>query len=417
MRIAGRATAVLAALVLAGCAAVGLPNVADTMEGDAATPVIPRSTDLNGWRNSEAAELQAAFARDLYGAMPLPAEVAISARTPLDPAPGGAGVFEQWRIEVSGPIKGATIDLVVVLPRRETGPAPVILMQTFCGNPAAFRGVAGVTPPRGAPDTCSNGAMAPVARAIFGDAILGPPVERILAAGYGVALMYTGDIVPDDAVAAVPLLDALTPAGTPPDQRTGALAAWAWTYLRALDALATDPRIDAARIVLWGHSRNGKAALLAAAMDPRPAAVIALQSGTGGASLGRDDVGETIAQITEAYPHWFGPRFADWASRQSALPVDQHQLLALVAPRPILLGAGRRDRWSDPHGALRAAHGAAPVYALFGAPAFRQTRLDRPDQNHPLVTYMRPGLHGVHSSDWDQAIAFLDAQVRKPTPP
>jgi hypothetical protein len=417
MRIAGRATAVLAALVLAGCAAIGLPNVAETMEGDAATPVIPRSTDLNGWRNGEAAELRTAFARDLYGAMPLPAEVSISTRTPLDPAPGGAGVFEQWRIEVSGPIKGARIDLVVALPRRETGPAPVILMQTFCGNPAAFPGVAGVAPPRGAPGTCSSGAMGPVARAIFGDAIFGPPVERTLAAGYGVALMYTGDIVPDDAVAAASLLDALTPAGTPPDQRTGALAAWAWTYLRALDALATDPRIDAARIVLWGHSRNGKAALLAAAMDPRPAAVIALQSGTGGASLGRDDVGETIAQITQAYPHWFGPRFADWASRQSALPVDQHQLLALIAPRPILLGAGRRDRWSDPHGALRAAHGAAPVYELYGAPPFRQTRLDRPDQSHPLVTYMRPGLHGVHSSDWDQAIAFLDVQLRKPAPP
>jgi hypothetical protein len=403
--------AMLAALALTGCAAVGLPDVPNRLEGAPAAPQVPAVADRDTWLRTEAPTLRAAFEREMYGALPAPAPVRIADRTTLAPAPAGATVFEQWRISVDGPVAGAGIDLVVVLPDTGGAPRPVILLQTFCGNSAAFPGVAGVTPPRDAPGTCSNRTMAPVAKAIFGDAILGPPVERILAAGYGVALMYTGDIVPDEPEAAAPRLAALTPHGAPPDQRTGALAAWAWSYLRALDALAADPRIDAGRIVLWGHSRNGKAALLAAAFDQRPAAVIALQSGTGGASLGRDAVGETVAQITQAYPHWFGPRFAAYADRQGDLPVDQHQLLALIAPRPVLLGAGRRDRWSDPHGALRAAHGASGVYALFGAPPFRQDRLDRPDRAHPLVTYMRPGLHGVHASDWDEAIAFLDARL------
>jgi hypothetical protein len=411
------AAAILAGILTTGCAAVGLPNVPLQLEGAPAAPTAPSQPDRDAWLRDEAPALRAAFQRDLYGAVPLPAPVTVESKASLTPLPRGASAFEQWRIAVGGPIAGAGIDLVVVLPAGRAGPAPLILMQTFCGNPAAFPGVAGVTPPRLAPDTCSNGAMAPVARAIFGDAILGPPVERILAAGYGVALMYTGDIVPDDAAAAAPLLTALTPPGTPPDMRTGALAAWAWSYQRALDALVADPRIAADRIALWGHSRNGKAALLAAAFDPRPAAVIALQSGTGGASLGRDDVGETIAQITKGYPHWFGPRFAAFADRQSELPLDQHQLLALIAPRAILLGAGRRDRWSDPHGAVRAAQGAAPVYALFGAGPFTQVRLDRPDLSHPIVTYMRPGLHGVHDRDWDEALAFLDALMAPAPPP
>lgn len=417
MTRARHVTVVLAALLLAGCAAVGLPNVAVTVEGAPAAPPIPQTADRNVWLNEEAPALRALFQREVYGAMPAAAPVRVEDKGALSPAPAGAAVFEQWRISIAGPVAGAGIDLVVALPEQGGAPAPVILLQTFCGNSAAFPSVSGVTPTRGAPDTCTNRTMAPVARAIFGDAILGPPVSKILKAGYGVALIYTGDVAPDDPEAAPPVLKALTPDGMPGDQRTGAIAAWAWSFQRALDALSADPRIDARRIVLWGHSRNGKAALLAAAFDTRPAAVIALQSGTGGGSLGRDDVGETVSQITQAYPHWFGPRFAGYAGRQSELPVDQHQLLALIAPRPVLLGGGRRDRWSDPHGAVRAAAGAAPVYALFGASPFTQQRLDRPDFSHPLVTYMRPGLHGVHGSDWDAAIAFLDARLPRPAPP
>jgi pimeloyl-ACP methyl ester carboxylesterase len=241
-----------------------------------------------------------------------------------------------------------------------------------------------------------------------------PPFERVLEAGYGVAVLYAGDIVPDEPTAALQRLARLTPIGTPVGERTGAIAAWAWTYLRALDALEADANIDKSNFILWGHSRNGKSALLAAAMDPRPRGVIALQSGTAGGSLGRDNVGESIAKITQAYPHWFAPTYNTWNGNQSGLPIDQHQLLGLIAPRPVLLGSGRRDQWSDPHGAVRAAQGASPVYELFGAAPFKQTDLREPDFSIPLVTYMRAGLHGIHTEDWDVGLKFLE-QVRART--
>jgi hypothetical protein len=284
-------------------------------------------------------------------------------------------------------------------------------MQNFCGNAAAYPSIAGVNGPRGGPSECGNAMMRPVVRAIFGDAIMTPPTAQILNSGYAIAMFYAGDIVPDSREAARDPLTALTPQGAPPAQLTGAVAAWAWLYIRALEALSADARFDANRIVLWGHSRNGKSALLAAAMDARPAAVIALQPGTAGGSLQRDEVGETIASITETYPHWFAPAYAGFAGREAELPVDMHQLIALIAPRPVLLTAARRDQWSDPHGAFRAAQGASPAYALAGAPPFTQTNLREMALSAPLVTYMRPGLHGVHGSDWDKTLEFLDAEL------
>jgi hypothetical protein len=146
-------------------------------------------------------------------------------------------------------------------------------------------------------------------------------------------------------------------------------------------------------------------------MDPRPQAVIALQSGTGGSSLDRDDVGESIEAITGSFPHWFAPRFASYAGRQGELPLDQHQLLALIAPRPILLGTARRDGWADPHGTFQAARGASPAYQLFGVPPFAQARLDEWSPKQRLAVYMRPGPHGIRRSDWQATLDFLDAQM------
>lgn len=407
-----------AAAGLVGCAATKLPNVPYQVEaGREATPPVlgqfgedaPVASALD-WTQRRAPLLRRAFQNAIYGAWPADAAATIRSRSILKNAAfGGLGHVEQWDVGL-GAVDG--FSLVVVLPAAARTPAPLIVMQNFCGNKAAFPDLDGVAGPRhGIPKECADPVMGVLAPLIFGDAIVEPPIEDILRAGYGVAMMYGGDIVPDEATAASPFLAALTPAGTAPDERTGAVAAWAWGYLRAVDVLAGDARIDAQRIVLWGHSRNGKAALLAAAMDPRPAAVIALQSGKAGASLHRQNRGETIAQMTKSYPHWFAPAFARFAGRQGETPVDQHQLLALIAPRPVLLGGARRDSWSDPQGAVLAAAGAAPVYELYGAGAFEQTDLRQTDFGFPVVTYVRPGLHGVHGSDWTMALTFLDKRL------
>lgn len=396
---------------LYGCVATRLPNVALAPRAEEASPPVlgafgddPPVQTWEDWQTRRAPLLRDAFAANVFGAWPAPTPVNVAEKQVLAAdAFDGAGVMEQWRVELGA--LGA-FSMLVITPANAQGPAPVIVMQNFCGNASAFPRIDGIA----GSDFC-GGWQRPIVTMIFGDAIITPPVREILDAGYAVAMFYPGDVVPDSATAAETPLAALTPPETPPSQRTGAIAAWAWLYLRALEALSTDSRFDAARIVLWGHSRNGKSALLAAAMDARPAAVITLQPGTGGGSLQRDDVGESIAAITETYPHWFAPAYAAYAGREAELPVDTHQLIALIAPRPVLLTAARRDQWSDPHGAFRAAQAAAAVYALAGAPPFTQTDLRAIDLSAPLVTYMRPGLHGVHGSDWDKALAFLDARL------
>jgi dienelactone hydrolase len=409
---------VLALASLGACSFVGLPNVPVRVSGAAASPPTPDRTQLatdtdvlKDWEERQAPLLREAFQKSIYGRFPEAAPVAVAERKALRLDIAGIGEAEEWTVEIKSGAREAGFAMVVMLPPGP-GPAPILVMQNFCGNALALNSAAGVSGPRrGPPKECQNSLMLPLVPVIFGGAIMHPPFERLLEAGYGVAILYAGDVVPDEAGEAEAALQGLTPLTTPPDQRTGAIAAWAWTYLRALDALSADPRIDASRIVLWGHSRNGKAALLAAAMDARPKAAVALQSGTAGASLGRDDVGESIAEITGSYPHWFAPSYKQWAGNQAGLPVDQHQLLALVAPRPVLLGAARRDQWSDPHGAARAAAGASPVYELYGAAPFTQTDLTAPDYKPNLVVYMRPGLHGVHHEDWDRVLEFLAQKV------
>ena len=413
---------ILSALVVAGCSAVGLPNVPVRASGGAVHPdvrTVPDSdapvTEFASWQSSAAPALRTRFQALIYGAMPLGHEVTRVEQTPLDLPFDNVGQAEQWTLRIGTQEADLKLHMVVIRPKvspAQTKPVPMVVLQNFCGNALALAGAASVSGPRyGVPKECRNSLMLPFVPLVFGGAIVQPPIARIVASGHGVAMMYAGDIVPDDPVLAEPILQRLTPAGTPAGQRTGAIAAWAWTYLRALDALGQDVRIDPSRLVLWGHSRNGKAALLAAAMDPRPAGVIALQSGTAGASLSQDDIGESVAKITEVYPHWFAPDFASWSGRQDTLPVDQHQLLALIAPRPILLGAGRRDQWSDPQGGVRAARAASPIYEMAGSKAFVQTDLRKPDFEPQIVTYMRPGLHGIHDEDWTMALRFLDRKL------
>jgi hypothetical protein len=170
-----------------------------------------------------------------------------------------------------------------------------------------------------------------------------------------------------------------------------------------------EPGVDPARTAVWGHSRNGKAALLAAAFDPNIDLVIAHQSGRGGAALSRSPRGESVAQVTRAFPHWFAPSYANHAGREVGMPVDQHQLIALIAPRPVLLGAARRDAWADPAGGLEALRGAQPAYVLHGSPGLRQAGLSEPNLAADLAAFMRPGRHGVHAGDWAMFLDFMDA--------
>ncbi len=361
-------------------------------------------TTLQAWRNRRVPLLRDAFQRSVYGAMPAPAPARVVARRVLDDnAYGGLGVLEQVTLRAGD---AAPFNLAIARPKG-AGPHPVIIAQTFCGNHRATPrpGVETLGP---YPDFCDNRVMGALVTAVMGRHLSTPPVKTILRRGYAFVAQYGGDIAPDNGAAAEPALKALTPQNTTLP-RTGAIAAWAWAYSRAVDFIDGEAAFDHARVAVWGHSRNGKSALLAAAFDPRIDLVIAHQSGTGGATLSRSPHGESVAQITTAYPHWFAPGFADYAGREDELPVDQHQLLALIAPRPVLLGNARRDGWSDPAGAFHAAKAAAPAYALYGSAGLAQTSMRATDVEADVAFFLRGGVHGVTSGDWRTFLAFLDA--------
>ena len=221
-----------------------------------------------------------------------------------------------------------------------------------------------------------GGGVGTVARYIFGEFIAEVPVEQFFRQGLIYANFYASELVPDSNDEAQDVMTGLiSPNGVSP---TGALMAWAYGYKAAVDFLETDPRIDRGRVAVTGHSRHGKAALIAGAWDPRIDAVIAIQSGYGGAASSRSTTGEGIKRMitgfrltplgprSPGYPHWFEPGLIDYVNRLEDLPVDQHQLLALIAPRPVLLMNGRRDVWSDPNSTYRMAEGADPILSTSG---------------------------------------------------
>lgn len=175
----------------------------------------------------------------------------------------------------------------------------------------------------------------------------------------------------------------------------GALAFWAWGYHRAVDALLTLPFVDGSKIAATGHSRGGKAVLLAAATDPRIALVADSGSGCGGSGSFkcRDGECETIADITAKFPHWFAPTFSDWAGREAELPFDQHGLKALIAPRALLTLGGRGDSWANPVGTLAVHEAARAVWRLLG------------DEDAVSIAF-RDGGHGYSPDDWNRFLDF-----------
>ncbi len=407
----------LLAIGVTGCVNVFLPAVDMKFAGPPARPPVlaafgddPAIDTAADWSTRRAPVLRAAFQRELYGRMPPIITPVVEARTPvITNAIGKDAIAEQWTVRV-GP--DSRFNMVIVTP-KSTGAHPVIVMQNFCGNRPAFsdRPASIALPLTPVLSVCNNALAGPPLEAVFGRHINGPPFRDVIARGYAVALFYAGDVVADvaaDAPAGLALFAGDAPAG----ERPGAVAVWASLYSRALDVLSGDPRFDATRIAVWGHSRNGKAALLAAALDPRIAAVISHQSGKGGATLTRSYAGETVKQITDSYPFWFASNYASWAGREEDIPIDQHQLLALIAPRPVFIGAARRDKWSDPEGAFRAAQGADPIYELMGARGFDQSDMRTRNLSADLAFVLRGGRHGVTTADWRDFLTFLDAHLK-----
>jgi hypothetical protein len=241
------------------------------------------------------------------------------------------------------------------------------------------------------------------------------PAEQMIARGYGMATFHYATVAPDDKdqfrTGAMQLYQG---GGSQPTW--GALAAWAWGASRAMDYLVTDPRVDAERVAVVGHSRGGKAALWAGAEDPRFAMVVSNESGEGGAALSRRVYGETVERINTAFPHWFTAAYKGFNTRVADLPVDQHMLLALIAPRALYVASADQDLWADPRGEFLSLAASSPAFALFGEPAIAADAM--PALETPLVVgrrgyHVRRGDHDLTPYDWERFADFADRVWKK----
>jgi hypothetical protein len=249
------------------------------------------------------------------------------------------------------------------------------------------------------------------------DAELNESLDLLLSAGYGLVTFSTNDVYPDGkgklGESILPFFGYQSPADIK-ENSWQAFGAWAWGFSRVQDYLEKDKQVDDKRVVIMGHSRLGKTALWAGAQDKRFAMVISNESGCGGAALSKRTYGETIVNITTTFPYWFCPNFSKYANNEASLTFDQHELLALIAPRPLYVASAEGDRWADPKGEFLSAAFAGDVYKLYGMEGLNTTTM--PALNQPIMNrigyHIREGEHNVTLFDWTTYIAFADKWLK-----
>ena len=239
------------------------------------------------------------------------------------------------------------------------------------------------------------------------------PVKEIISRGFGVATVCYGDVDPDFDDGFKNGIHTLF--NSPRDSTSwGSIAAWSWGLSRIMDYFENDKEINAKKVIVTGHSRLGKTSLWAGASDQRFAMVVANNSGCGGAALSKRIIGETVGSINTAFPHWFCDNFKKYNRKEDLLPVDQHELLALIAPRPVYVASAEGDHWADPKGEFLSCVNASPVYELLGAKKFQASEM--PPLNTPvtgLISYhIRPGKHDITLYDWNCYMDYAASYFR-----
>lgn len=242
------------------------------------------------------------------------------------------------------------------------------------------------------------------------------PVRTLIDRGYATASFHTSDVDPDKKDGYADGVRSFFADGQPPtDTAWRSLSAWGWAASRVLDHLETVDRIDAKRVAVSGHSRGGKTSLWAACEDERFAIAYSNNSGCGGAALSRRAYGETVGRITSSFPHWFCKPYSDYAGREDELPVDQHEVIALVAPRGVYVASADEDLWADPKGEYASVVGAAPVFRLLGKSSIETPEMPSLDQQRIVGQtgyHIRAGGHNLGQVDWDWFLDFADTLLK-----
>jgi hypothetical protein len=390
-----------------------LPDVLKTFDGQ---PV----TDATTWTEKRRPELLKYFETQYYGRVPATAPKVTWEVVNTDPqALNGKAVMKTLAGHMGGPL-APVFHVTLYTPADATRPVPVLMAINF--NFGAGRG-----PARGARGAARGPATAPAARAGragrggAGPGFGGPPIADLIGDGFGYATLFHTSIETDvDGQPNINIVRklSLAPGQTAPAaDEWGSIAAWAWGLSRVVDYLETDPAVDAKRIAITGTSRLGKTVTWAGANDPRIALVIACCGGNGGASLARRNYGETIAHLVAPtrYPYQFAANYANFAKDPNTSLVDTHCLVALMAPRPILLSTASTDGWSDPYGEFLAAQAATPVYKLLGKQGVDDNVKfsTGPIVGHDLSFINVKGGHGT--PDWDAWLKFMDEYLKPGT--
>ncbi len=359
-------------------------------------------------------ELLDLFSREVYGRTPVGRPEAMRFETTKAAIPflGGKALLEEVRIHFSAEAEGPALDLLLIKPAESAGPVPAFVGLNFTGNH-------GIHPSteitlstawmRSSNDPEQKGHVVDhrSTEASRGNQASRWPLEKIIEAGCALATFYYGDIDPDFDDGFENGIHELF--GKPGPEEWGSIGAWAWGASRVMDFLETDPAIDANRVAVFGHSRLGKTALWAGALDQRFAMVVSNNSGCGGAALSRRCFGERVGRINTSFPHWFADSFTKYNGREEALPVDQHQLISLIAPRKVYVASAVEDQWADPRGEFLSAYHASRVYELLGLQGIESDVM--PGLQTPVggsVRYhIRRGKHDVTDYDWEQYLKMM----------
>lgn len=377
-----------------------------------------RITSSNQWVKHQRAAMLKLFAENVYGRMPgKPRNMHFKIYSVDSFALGGIAIRKQVSIYFTGGESAPSMDLLLYIPRSARKPVPVFMGLNFYGNQTISTDTGIKLSTQWVMTDEKLGLLNNMATEASRGKDAGKwAVDEIIRRGYGLATAYYGDLEPDH------------PDGWKTGIRTtmktelsinendwAAIGAWAWGLSRMMDYLEADAAVDAKKVVITGHSRLGKACLWAAANDQRFAIVVSNNSGEGGAALSARWFGETIERINTSFPYWFVSAYKGYNKHPELLPVDQHILLALMAPRPLYVASAADDWWADPKGEFLSAKNAEPVYALFGKKGVGVTNM--PSVDHPVgetIRYhIRSGGHDFTLYDWQQYLDFADQQFQR----
>lgn len=363
------------------------------------------------WKKRRA-EIVKLFEENQYGKWPAK-KPALRYDVQQDLGFDGTAVRKQITLYFSPDNDGPRVDVLLYLPKDAVGPTPILLNLSFSQNNMVV-GDPGVKPGhRWDPRTktfVEVPAMQMPGGMRFG---MDATIKKYLQEGFGFATLCYTDITPDfEDNNELGLRGLYHTPGTPrADNDWGSISAWALGVSRLMDYFEKDPDVDATRVAITGCSRLGKTTIWTGAIEPRIKVVMPSCSGEGGAAMSRRNYGETVAHLAEKtrFPYQFCPKYGYWGSRVHEMPVDAHMLVALIAPRPLLLQTGSTDNWSDPKGEWLSLIEARKVYQLLGQDVPAGDEMPAPDQPiySTLGYVMHEGGHGVMPQDWTYYLEFM----------